>query len=207
VFKHWFGRAHSEFLLARQQGQPFARPGIRAACELFDWPKLEEVLQSRPAPDVIVVRRGQLLDEPAPRSEQDVRQLFQQGAGVVVRHAHRNARSLRVLTEAVAAELAATVHVQLFVTPAGTHGFGWHYDPDDVTIVQTVGEKDFYFRANTQHPQLEVGARPDFRVIERETSPLLSCRLLAGDALYLPRGTWHVAYARQDALSLSIGAR
>jgi ribosomal protein L16 Arg81 hydroxylase len=37
------------------------------------------------------------------------------------------------------------VHVQLFVAPAGTHSFGWHYDDEDVYIVQTEGSKDYFF--------------------------------------------------------------
>jgi ribosomal protein L16 Arg81 hydroxylase len=38
-----------------------------------------------------------------------------------------------------------------------------------------------------------------------ERTPVIACTLLPGDWLYVPRGYWHVAHAREDSLSLSIG--
>ena len=45
--------------------------------------------------------------------------------------------------------MPGTAHVQLFVTPAETHGFSWHYDAEEVFIVQTAGVKDYLLRENT----------------------------------------------------------
>lgn len=93
--------------------------------------------------------------------------------------------------------------MQLFVTPPGGISFGWHYDAEDVVILQTGGSKDYNLRANTldQYARSE----PDFSKIREETSPLALCTLVEGDMLYLPRGHWHVARARTCALSISIG--
>jgi 50S ribosomal protein L16 3-hydroxylase len=100
--------------------------------------------------------------------------------------------------------VGGSAHVQLFVTPGRTHGFGWHYDDEDVFILQTVGVKDYYFRANTV--AAEVAAHPDaFARFDVETSPLCTARLLAGDFLYLPARWWHMATCERDALSISVG--
>jgi ribosomal protein L16 Arg81 hydroxylase len=71
------------------------------------------------------------------------------GIGVVIRRAERNHPDLAALAAAFVRNLPGEVHLQLFVTPAGTNNFGWHYDVEDVFIVQTAGAKDCYFRENT----------------------------------------------------------
>lgn len=168
---------------------------------------LDRVLSSLPAPDALVVRESQLLEEAPPTSAEGVRALFQRRAGVVVRRAERHDRTLAQLARDLAAELEGEAHVQLFVTPAGTRGFGWHYDQEDVCILQTTGSKTYYLRANTVvDPRLD-GAQPDFSRIRLERSPLLTCTLVARDLLYLPRRMWHAARAGDDSFSISVGVR
>ena len=36
-------------------------------------------------------------------------------------------------------DFAAPVDVHLYCTPAGQPGFGWHYDAEDVFVLQTAG--------------------------------------------------------------------
>ncbi|MDB4986429.1 MAG: Cupin 4 [Myxococcaceae bacterium] len=207
MLSRWLGAvARVAFLSSRSTGQAFAAPSLAAVGpSLFDWPILDAVLRAEPAPDVLVVCRNELLELPQPRTADDVRKLFARGAGVVVRHAQARHAALLRLAGEFEQEFAARAHIQLFVTPGDSYGFGWHYDLDDVVILQTVGQKKYYFRANTQHPRLEPGSVPDFTTIARETSPVLGCVLQAGDALYLPRGMWHVARATEDSLSVSLG--
>lgn len=101
-------------------------------------------------------------------------------------------------------DVAGEQRVLVFATPGGVNGFGWHYDAEEVFIIQTAGEKEYLFRENTVAvPQR--GAQPDFSRIREETSLMLSCRLLPGDWLYLPRGYWHVAHPNDHSLSISIG--
>jgi 50S ribosomal protein L16 3-hydroxylase len=205
MLKRWLSaESHQDFLHSRREARAFASPSI-AAIEpaLFDWSVLDRVLAR--ASDVIVTRAGAMLELAAPRSAAAVRELFLAKAGVVIRHAQRHHDGLRALSDAYAREFDSEVHIQLFVTPGETHGFGWHYDPDDVVILQTAGRKNYYFRANTQVPAARLGAPPDFSLVRQETSPLLGCTLHRGDALYLPRGMWHMARAREDSLSISLG--
>ena len=115
---------------------------------------------------------------------------------------------LRTLCEELAREVPGPQRVIAFATAANTHGFGWHYDAEDVFIMQTAGDKEYYFRRNTQVnvASMPLRGQPDFTLYRNELSPLMSFRLIAGDWLYLPRGFWHVAYAHSDALLCRSGS-
>jgi 50S ribosomal protein L16 3-hydroxylase len=179
---------------------PAAQPGTAlAARSLFDWSVLDRVL--RASPDVLVVSRGELLSLPPPRTLHELAGYFAAGVGLCIRHAERHDAGLAGVAAAFAPLGAA--QVQLFVTPAGTHGFGWHYDDEDVFIAQTTGMKDYYFRANTVSDCPASPAR--FSRFHAESSPLCTATLVAGDFLYLPSRWWHMAICHQDALSISVG--
>jgi 50S ribosomal protein L16 3-hydroxylase len=184
---------------------PWASPGSGAATiPRFDWPTLGRVLAAEPPADVLVVGRGELFDVPAPRSVDQARALLGVGVGLVIRHSERQDDGLAGIAERFARVLPGEIHVQLFVTAAGTHGFGWHFDDEDVFIVQTAGIKDYYFRPNTVASGPAEAA--SFARFGRETSPLATARLLPGDFLYLPSRWWHMALCVEDSLSISLGA-
>lgn len=207
MLRHWLTPLPLGDFIARELGRvPSARPGTAAAAlGFFDWSVLDRVLAADPAPDVLVASQGRLVDVPEPRSTSDVRQLMQRGLGVVVRKTERHDPALAELARCFAEDLPGEVHVQLYITPAGTRTFGWHYDFEDVFIVQTAGSKDYYFRDNTVARDVPAGPHPDFSAVRRETSPLYSSRLIAGDFLYIPRRWWHLVHSVEDALSISIG--
>lgn len=192
----------TEFLGKR----PLAMPGTaRAAVPLLDWGILDGILgRCRPA-DVLVVAAGEVLDLPPPRSLAETRALMARGVGLVIKRGERHDPGLARLAESLVQALPGQVRVQLFVTPAGTHGFGWHYDHADVFIAQTSGVKDYYFRDNTVDRDTPVGAQPDFTLFTRERSQLAMARLIPGDWLYLPSRWWHMARCLDDSLSISAG--
>jgi 50S ribosomal protein L16 3-hydroxylase len=195
-----------EFERIHLRQRPHAAAGKAAAVlPLLDWEALGDVLAVADPAHVLVTARGALLDRPVPRSLADVRALFAEGVGCVVRHVAAYHPHLARLATQFAAALPGQIDLHIFATPANTHGFGWHYDLEDVFIVQTAGSKDYYFRANTTRADLPPLAPPDLRRFPREISPLATARLLAGDWLYLPSCFWHVALCREDALSLSLG--
>jgi 50S ribosomal protein L16 3-hydroxylase len=196
----------STFLQTHLQRQPYARPGTAAgAVSLFDWSALERVLASDRPLDLLTVARGQLVDVPPPRSLDDVRALMRRGVSVVVRASERHDAGLAKLAEAFSAALPGEVHVQLYVTPGGTNSYGWHYDFEDVFIVQTLGSKDYLFRDNTLARHTVLGDPLDFSLVRSETSPLFTAQLVAGDWLYIPARWWHLVTCREDSLSISIG--
>src|SRR4051794_702445 len=129
---------------------PYAGPSTaRDAAAFFTWNVLEQILIEHPSADILVVARGKLMDIPKPRGLSDIRALMRQGIGIVIRRAEQHDPALAELAASLTQDIPGKTNVQLFVTPAGTHGFGWHYDDEDVFLVQTDGVKDYYFRANS----------------------------------------------------------
>lgn len=194
---------YDAFLAHRRLRRAFAQPNTAAAPGLFDFARLHRILGHEEAPDVLITRDGALLDEASPRDAAGVEALLARGCGLVVRRAQRQDALLHQVAQALARELAGAVQVQLFVTPEQTRGFSWHYDREDVLILQTQGAKTYYLRDNTVVP--EPHAVVDFTRYCEERSPLQACTLQAGDLLYLPCGTWHMGRADSTALSVSLG--
>ncbi len=193
-----------DFLSGHFQKQPFVRPATAApAVPLLTWATMAALLDARP--DMLVVRNGRLRLEPDPSDFTEARALFAEGHSLVVRGCERWDVGLRGLAEAVADEIDGDVSIQAYATPGGFHSFGWHYDCEDVFIVQTTGVKDYLLRRNTVNPEPTIDAMPRDMQFERETSPRIACTLIPGDWLYIPRGYWHVARATEDALSISVG--
>jgi ribosomal protein L16 Arg81 hydroxylase len=165
---------------------------------------LDDVLKASPA-DVLVVARGRYLNGAVPRSLAELQVLFDHGVGIAIRAPERVNTWLRMLAGEFALELPGEQRLILFATPAQSHGFGWHYDAEDVFVVQTAGDKEYFLRRNTVSQPPARGFQSDFAEYRDETSPMLACRLLPGDCLYVPKGFWHIAVAHRDSLSLSIG--
>ena len=126
--------------------QPFASPSSAGnAIPMFGWDTLERLLANDAAADLLAVARGKLVDLAAPKTLAEVRALLLEGVGLVIRRAELIDAGLARLAASMTRVIPGEAHVQLFVTPAGTHGFGWHYDDEDVFIVQTEGSKDYFF--------------------------------------------------------------
>lgn len=184
--------------------QPYASPSCaRSAVPIFSWETLERILSQHPA-DILLVARGKLVELPAPQTLADTRALMVAGIGLVIRRAEQHDPGLAKLAASLTRNIPGEVHVQLFVTSAGTHGFGWHYDDEDVFVVQTDGTKDYFFRDNTVERHRPTGAA-NFSRFGDEASPIGTARLIAGDWLYIPSRWWHVAKCIEDSLSISLG--
>lgn len=206
MLHEWLAPVSVEGFLRSHLGrQPHARPGAAAKMrDVFDWKVLGEILSTRP-PDVLIARAGRLVDAAVPRDIAGVRKLMDQELGIVIRNSERQHPGLAELARGFAADLPGEVHVQLYVTPAGTQTFGWHFDFEDVFIAQTAGIKDYYFRDNTISRELAPGSQPDFSTVRQETSALFASQLIPGDWLYIPRRWWHLVRSVQDSLSISVG--
>lgn len=205
----WLGDLTVKDFRARHLGrEPLARPGTAAsALPLFTFDVLGEVLAAELRPDVLVVAQGRLLERPPPRTVPEVHALFAEGVGLGLRDTQRCHAGLARLAEDFERLLGKT-QVQLYVTPPGAHGFTWHYDDEDVFIAQTLGTKDYYFRANTVAAHLEADGSA-FRRYPAERSPVCAATLIPGDFLYLPARWWHRAISQTDGpcLSISVGVR
>ncbi|MBX3442187.1 MAG: hypothetical protein KF774_07250 [Planctomyces sp.] len=186
---------------------PFAlADGCRGLTTLGDRTALARLL-AQPEVDGIAGRGGQRWEaERSPRPD-EVDALLAEGYTIGVRRAHRNDPALAELAAAFQQDFAADVDVHLYCTPANAPGFGWHYDAEEVFILQTQGSKEWRLRKNTVNPWPLMETLPADMRYERELMPVMTCRLQAGDWLYIPAGYWHCTQAGEESLSLSVGLR
>jgi ribosomal protein L16 Arg81 hydroxylase len=168
------------------------------------WQTVER-LWADPDADVLIVREGRRWAGTERPNFAEARELFHAGSTLLVRHTERHDAALKALAHSFAADFHAAVDVHVYCTPAAGFGFGWHYDAEDVFILQTSGVKEYTLRKNTVNPWPVAEALPADMRYGREIMPLLKCRLAAGDWLYIPNGYWHRAAAETDAISIAVG--
>ncbi len=192
----------ADFRATYFQKGAWAQPGsAKGSLGTLDWDALGRVLSV--GADTIVCAKGQHLPYPVPRDLDELRAYFRIGVGLGMRFCERADAGLRAVADSFH-ELPGTPQVQVFATPAETHGFGWHYDLEDVFIAQTAGVKDYYFRPNTVEADAPFPPK-DFSGFRAETSPLMTATLVPGDFLYIPSRWWHMAVCKETALSISVG--
>jgi len=197
----------AQFVADHYHRLPYSAAGLaRPLCELGTWESLTAVLANSEA-DVLVCRQNEQYAGPAPRSADDARRLTDEGYTLLARHAERHDARLARLAAEFAADFAAPVNIHMYCTPPGQFGFGWHYDAEEVFIVQTAGRKEYSLRKNTVNPWPIEETLPADMHYEREIMPLARCELAAGDWLYIPSGYWHRGTSRELALSLAIGVQ
>jgi len=185
--------------------QPFSLPkGAAMLTHLGDWSVVAAVFAAAEA-DVLVVKDGRRWEGNRRPSPDEARRLFDDGRTVLVRHVERCHPQIAELAAGFERDFCACIDVHLYCTPANQHGFGWHYDAEDVFILQTGGSKEYSLRKNTVNPWPLVESLPTDMRYEREIMPLSKCLLAAGDWLYIPHGYWHKAEAHDAAFSLAVG--
>jgi 50S ribosomal protein L16 3-hydroxylase len=93
----------------------------------------------------------------------------------------------------------------VYLTPDQSQAFGWHYDLEEVFIIQVQGCKEYTVRQNTLNPWPVWDNLPADMRYDREISRVrLTCRLEAGDWLYIPSGWWHMAQTQSASSHLSM---
>jgi len=108
--------------------------------------------------------------------------LLHEGATVVLQSLHRTVPAVGRFAADLEAQVSHPVQVNAYLTPPGSAGLAVHADGHDVIAVQLHGAKDWW------------------------VDGLGDLTLEAGDALYLPAGTRHVARTTdRSSLHLTIG--
>jgi 50S ribosomal protein L16 3-hydroxylase len=159
------------------------------------------------AADMLVCRRNEQWSGERPRDQAAAEELLAQGYTLLVRHAERHDPRLAELAAAFKRDFASQVNIHMYCTPAGQYGFGWHYDAEEVFLIQTSGRKEYSLRKNTVNPWPLEETLPADMQYEREIMPVMRCELAAGDWLYVPAGYWHMGQSRETAISLAIGVQ
>jgi ribosomal protein L16 Arg81 hydroxylase len=153
-----------------------------------------------------VVRDGRMVQDNARLSWAEAQDFHRRGHTLLVRHAERASPKLQAIADAFAHFFHSPVDIQVYLTPDRSQAFGWHYDLEEVFIIQVQGCKEYTIRQNTLNPLPVWDNMPVALGYERETSRLrMSCRLEAGDWLYIPSGWWHIARTQAESIHLSIG--
>jgi 50S ribosomal protein L16 3-hydroxylase len=180
---------------------PYSRPGGAAGiAPAIGWDRVRALVEA-PGADVLLSRRGQLADTPV----KGWREKYAEGFTITVRSAAKLDLDLARLAEEFRSDFLAPVNIHLYCTPAGEHGFGWHYDVEDVFVLQVEGAKAYSLRKNTVNPWPVLETMPRDLRFEDEGSPVFTCRLEAGDWLYIPAGWWHIAKTESESKSLAVG--
>jgi 50S ribosomal protein L16 3-hydroxylase len=182
---------------------PYSTTGsCRSWCD-FGWDAVGQVW-SAPGADSMIVRHGEQL---ALEKEgfAAARKKFDEGFTLAVRSAQKHDRRLALLAGDFESGFAAPVDVHIYCTPESQFGFSWHYDAEEVFILQLSGSKEYSLRKNTVRPWPLVETMGADLGYEKEIMPLMKCRLDAGDLLYIPAGYWHRAESVGESISLSVG--
>jgi 50S ribosomal protein L16 3-hydroxylase len=195
------------FLAKHYRRNPMALPSTASRFDgLLQWDMVKEIIENGHE-DVCYPRQGKLPDYDFDKVTYSEAQLaFQRGRTVLVRHSERSHPHLRKIAEDFYSIFKKPIDIQLYFTPAGEEGFDWHYDLEDVFIIQSYGKKEFLLRKNTVNPNPGMGPLPKDQHFELEsTRAQHRCVLHAGDWLYIPAGYWHKARAVEDSHHLSVG--
>jgi ribosomal protein L16 Arg81 hydroxylase len=196
-----------KFVADYYQRLPYSSAGnARPLTEVANWDLLTRIIASEQA-DVLVCRRNEQYAGEMPSTMDAAKRLVDEGYTLLVRHAEQHDERLANLATAFARDFAAPVNIHMYCTPGGQYGFGWHYDAEEVFIIQTTGRKEYRLRKNTVNPWPIEETLPADMHYEREIMPLVRCDLSAGDWLYIPSGYWHMGESRETAISLAIGVR
>ena len=185
--------------------RPLALSGVsQPFAGLGSWDTVAQIAE-HPEADLMIVRQGERWPGENPPTGEALRRLHDEGYTVLARHAERQHPGLAQLAAEFQRDFDGQVDVHLYCTPGKQFGFGWHYDAEEVFILQTEGTKEYSLRKNTVNPWPLVETLPADMRYEREIMPFMNCSLSAGDMLYIPGGFWHRAAAQTDSISLAIG--
>lgn len=211
----WLAAILGDMSIAVFERQYFDRamtllPGDRGRfTELLTWPSLNRLLETAAfTRDTLRMAMGgsylpvsdYLVERTVPSHAGPVSQLkargvtehLRRGATLIVNNIGALSHPIRALQEDLQRGLDANVSVNMYASLCETNGFPCHYDSHDVLILQVHGSKRWQlFGQRTLPPVLD-----DTNSSKEEppcAEPTWDQVLQQGDALYLPRGCWHLA--------------
>ncbi|MDD4975788.1 MAG: cupin domain-containing protein [Bacteriovorax sp.] len=185
---------------------PYSRPNdAKDFVDFLNWGIVQKVVEKKMS-ILRVVKDGVLTKESTDINFDEAKTYYKQGHTLLLRYAERSHPLLKMLADDFSESFKTEVDIQLYCTPEGHNAFGWHYDVEDVFIIQTRGSKRYTIRPNTVHPRPLLASMPEDLEYEKESGELfLDILLKEGDWLYIPSGWWHVARTQTESMHISIG--
>lgn len=195
-----------KFLESNFSKLPFSSPGGAAGfTKHLNWKLIEEIISSKKSV-LRIVHNGVVIKDYAEMDFTQARNHHQQGHTLLLRFAEKADHHLAELAHDFAHSFHTPVDIQLYCTPQGHNAFGWHYDVEEVFILQCEGSKTYTIRPNTFHPNPLVSSIPKDLGYQHEKTPQqLKVTLEPGDWLYIPSGWWHIAQTQTESLHISVG--
>ncbi len=200
------GLTAGQFLEKHYTRLPYSKAGSAAGFTTFaGWTTVEAML-AKAGVDGFLAKEGVMWEGGKLPPFPEVKRLFGDGHTLVIRNAEKHDPELARIAEGFHRDFEAEVNVHVYCTPPQRSGFGWHYDPEDVFILQTHGAKEYQLRKNTVNPWPLLAQMPKDLRYELESMPAWSCVLRPGDLLYIPTGWWHSARGVEgDSITLAVG--
>ncbi|WP_017327956.1 cupin domain-containing protein [Synechococcus sp. PCC 7336] len=167
----------------------------------FSWQQLNELLNFHQL-DLRFVLHNKVLP---PCDPKDWVKRCREGASLVVSQAQDQVKSLADLSWAIQQELGhQTVQANIYCSWPDRQGFNNHFDSHEVFVLQIDGQKEwFVFEDTVKYPCRDETSES---YMPPTGDPYIHSVLNPGDLLYIPRGHWHYAIAReQPALHVTIG--
>jgi 50S ribosomal protein L16 3-hydroxylase len=172
---------------------------------LLNWKTVENILAEKNSV-LRIVQDGRVIKDYVELNYQEALEHHKAGHTLLLRYAEKSSPSLMALAMDFKKFFYSEVDIQLYCTPEGHNAFGWHYDVEEVFIIQTQGSKSYSIRPNTVHPNPLVKSIPKNLGYENEKSDIeIKVTLEEGDWLYIPSGWWHIAKTQKESMHISIG--
>lgn len=190
--------------------KPYAAPSTaKSFYNFLSWDLLEEILSSG-HDDCWLPKYGQMPDDARLRSGRlSISQAiegYQNGRTLLIRHAEKAHPRLAAVAADFYRVFNKPIDIQIYCTPPNEEGFGWHYDLEEVFVIQSLGQKEFYLYQNREEsPPKEIRKIVENDLNKYFLGPEIRCHLKAGDWLYIPSGYWHKAKALTASFHLSVG--
>lgn len=185
---------------------PYSSPGkAKPFQNLLNWNVVDHIIREDKSV-LRVVKDGKMVSDYVKLSLDEVKKRHAEGQTLLVRFAEKSDEKLKELADDFASSFRTEVDIQLYCTPEGHSAFGWHYDVEEVFILQCQGSKHYTIRPNTIHPNPLVKSIPKDQGYESEKSTTaIQVTLEEGDWLYIPSGWWHRAETKKESMHISVG--
>lgn len=196
-----------EFFLSKYFTRlPFSIPnGALEFKHHLNWEIVESVIETQKS-ILRIIKDGVMTKDHAQIDFKSAKQFFEIGNTLLLKNAELSHLTLKELANDFSNSFHTEVDIQLYCTPENHNAFGWHYDVEEVFIIQTKGSKLYTIRHNTVHPNPLISSISSDFGYEKETSDLqMTVFLNEGDWLYIPSGWWHIARTQSESMHISIG--
>lgn len=172
---------------------------------LFSWKSLNYLLNfhSKSYPLFRLAQNKKVLGE---EDNQKFLQKCQEGATLIIDQVDKRLPEITQLANAIRHDLGLghRTQVNAYCSWPGKQGFDCHYDTHEVFILQTEGCKEWFVFTDTIKAPLP--NQTPGETSPPDTPPYIQTTLHPGDLLYIPRGHWHYAIAKdQPSVHLTLG--